>query len=82
MQVMSGDMNDSQPIDENLAEYILKSVKDIEKTEDYQIASELQTISSAIARLSIMKGDLSPFSPELDILVARLTKVAQRALNG
>jgi hypothetical protein len=76
MQIMMDDMGGGKPVDEDLAKYILGYVD-----EDVNIASDLQDISTAMSRLNTSRGSLAPFADEIDILTARLTKLAQRGLK-
>ena len=82
MQIMMDDMG-GKPIDEDLSQYILgyQAGKHYTIDTDIAIASDLQDISTAISRLNTSTSSLAPFADEIDILTARLSKLAQRALG-
>jgi hypothetical protein len=80
MTIIYDDMGGSDPVDVELVKSLMKS-GNFEEDTDFQIGLIIHSINSDISRLTAFRGSLSPFAGEIDIITARLTKLAEKALG-
>jgi len=73
MEIIQDDMGGGNPVDKGLVEDMLKV-----NQSEVEVGLILHSINSDISRLSLFKGYLSSYKVEVDILVARLSKLAER----
>lgn len=81
MTILEDDMGGLEPIDPSLAEYIMDwaKAKSAQKDNHYEIGLILHSMNSDISHLKQFEGDLSNYGSELDIMIAQLTKLAEKA---